>query len=392
MKKNKLFLIACMLVSHIVGLYTEVQSNHIMQCQDAVTIIHAMEQSIEIVDKISFTNFLHAYITRFGQVYEKQAGVFEAYRNAYYISSNFDQSQLLTPVENVFLMQVLDYATQQNNWGVSIVINLSILDLKTMRSTTKALTLDEIRIAIKRVTSSVGYSRPVILVGAALGTLSVVGSLYYLAQQNSELVQQGTDAMKYGWQDFKDSMHQFSKYFTDPQSYEQFEKQHALFSQDMTEQERLQRFKEWQKGHRQEKSMYEKMKPVKAFEKKQGLLSQNITEEERLQRFKEWQKGDKQQQDINEKMKQVETFEKNMNISLKNIHYEDRIQRFEAWKKEEEHKKNIVAAEKWEQIYLWRIADRNGKNIKMNEEERIERYKNNTDPIERYALENGWIK
>jgi hypothetical protein len=490
MKKNILFLIISLIASPIICQQFDDQNSELVNDQDAVSIIHAMEKSIERVDNNKFTKLLHHYISSFGQVYEKQTGMFEGYKQTYYISSNYDQSKLLTPVENIFLMQVLDRATQQNNWGASVIIKLSVLDLKTAISITKLLTLDEVRIAIKQLSSPVGYSRSVILSAAALGALSIAGGLYYFAQQNPELIEQAADTMKYGWQDFKDSIHQISKYFTDPQNYEQFEKQHDLLSedmtinerlqrfrewqageqiqqninnkmkevtrfeeklhlssenmldedrikilqewkkqeravrrldkkmqpvkafekqhklllQDMTEQERLQRFQEWQKGDRQQKSMHEKMKPVQQFEKQHTLLSQGMTQQERLKRFKEWQKGDAQQKTLDEKIKQVQAWEKKEKVPSTNVYYEDRIKKYEAWQKAEEHKKIIEAVKKWESNHPYLAGDWEWEEVETSwgydckkvykektEQERIDRYYRQANPIERYTLENGWI-
>lgn len=75
-----------------------------------------------------------------------------------------------------------------------------------------------------------------------------------------------------------------------------------------------------------------------------------------------------------------------------NLHYEDRIKKYEAWQKAEEHKKILKAVDAWEKQYPWRITDWYGEKVEKTEQERIERYKNYSDPIERYALENGWMK
>ena len=414
MKKIILFLLLSMAELHIIGLSIDPKNSIFSSRKDAASMIYAMEKSLQDADKYAFANFLDTYINHFGQVYEKQADIFEAYKTVYYISSYDDQFQPLTAAHNILLLQVLDKATKQTDWGKSLILQLPVLNLKTSTSTIKSLTFDEIKTAIKRIPLPDQYLQAAIVTGAALGALAVAGVLYYFTQRNSAFIQQANDMIAHRWEDLQDTMHQTSKYLTGPHTYEQFEKQHDLLSEGMTKNERNQRFKEWQTGEQiqqninstmkevkrfekklnlssesmrdedrinifkkykqQEQQMQrfnEKMKPVKQFEKQHDLLSEDMTENERLKRWKEWKQGHAQQKVMHEKMKSVKMFEKQHGLLSQHITEDERLQRFKEWQKGDQQQK--IIDDKMKQVE--KFEDENDLSSQnMHYENRIKRF------------------
>lgn len=196
--------------------------------QTAQDLITQIEKSIETVDKKLLKESLDTYINLFGQVHEKNVDNEKVYHITFTDKLNGSE-------DHEKLLDALNSAADYENWGTSIVLHLPIFNSQSSRN----LNLDEIIEAIKQApSSSIQYSIP-----AIAATTAVILSLLILYRYPA-IIQQGSAMIQNQWDDLQDTLHKISKYFTDPQDYQEFEKQHDLNIEGMTLKERRDRFRE----------------------------------------------------------------------------------------------------------------------------------------------------
>ena len=138
-----------------------------------------------------FSQFLDQYLTQFGQVYEKQGGLMHAYRNMHHIASRNDKEQAITPNTYTLLLETLEQATKNSDWGSTINLELSV-NTNGMLSQ-KNLKLYEIVEAIKRVPLPANYSMTSILLGTAAVAAIATGAYFVIksyptAQSNNTIM------------------------------------------------------------------------------------------------------------------------------------------------------------------------------------------------------------
>jgi len=129
--------------------------------------------------KALFTRLLDEYIAHLGNVYEKKSNLLRFYRNVYVIASADDQNLSITPNEYLALVQTLENAAQQGDWGTTV--NLSLPVIQTDGSIVeKNLTLNEIKAAIKEIPLPASYYATALKVaaGVAVGA-ALIGGAYY---------------------------------------------------------------------------------------------------------------------------------------------------------------------------------------------------------------------
>ncbi|MBX9839998.1 MAG: hypothetical protein K2X69_16975 [Silvanigrellaceae bacterium] len=358
-----------------------------------MVFIEKMERAIDFNNQNLFSSIFSEYINTFGKVYKKkQQNIFSKDANVDYIVSHDDDSQIVTPLYYDKLCKVIQRALDHNDWKSKIIIILSVFDLQKSIFISQKFTLSEIQAALQH-NQQLNY-RKIVLIAGSFGLALALGS-YYFAQQNSQLIEQGSNVVKDSIEDTYEGIARLGKYFFNTQNYESFEKEHGLLSYEMTTIERLQRFKEWQTGesiqqrhqeqlkqvqrfernlhlpsedmsdqdriaifkewqrqNRYELNLDKKLIPVKKFEKEHGLISENLDKEERLNRYKEWQRGDRDQKKMIEKMKSVKAFENRHDLLSDDITEDQRLIRFQEWqrgdKAQQELHKNLQEIEAFE--------------------------------------------
>ncbi len=159
---------------HLIGAMQEsIKLNGQLQLQLATLEIAAQANNL----KAQFAGFLDGYLTQFGQVYEKQSGLMNAYRNVYLIASKDNQDLAITPNEYQLLLKVLQQAAQSSDWRSTINLELSVR--KNDLIVKKDLKLHEIISAIEQVPLPTNYSMTNILAGAA--ALAAIGAGTWIA-------------------------------------------------------------------------------------------------------------------------------------------------------------------------------------------------------------------
>jgi len=129
--------------------------------------------------KSLFTRLLDEYVAHLGNVYEKKSNLLRFYRNVYAISSADDQNLSITPNEYLALVQTLENAAQQGDWGTTV--NLTLPVIQTDGSIVeKNLTLNQITAAIKEIPLPASYYATALKIaaGVAVGA-ALVGGAYY---------------------------------------------------------------------------------------------------------------------------------------------------------------------------------------------------------------------
>ncbi len=196
------------------------------------------------------------------------------------------------------------------------------------------------------------YSKKALMLAGTVALAAIAGGSYLLLDH------------------YDDDLHQMWKDLTNPTDYQSFEKKHGLESDGMNEKERARRFQEWQRREQKSQSIKERAKEkaaqlqekrdeVTKFEKKHRLLSEGMTEQERMQRLKEFKKGEEQIQDMKEALEPVAKFEKEQGLEVEGLSEKYRIQRFEEWTEGDEHEKLMRAVKRWEEQNPWTREKRN---------------------------------
>lgn len=135
--------------------------------------------------KNAFASLLNEYIVHLGKLYEKKSGLLGGYRTNYYLSSRHDQSVAITPHEYPLLLQTLDDAAKQSNWGDEI--NLDLLSQQENGVTSsKNLKLNEIISAIRQVPLPVNFYTTATQIGAGVATAAAIGAGSFLWIQNNQ--------------------------------------------------------------------------------------------------------------------------------------------------------------------------------------------------------------
>jgi hypothetical protein len=127
-----------------------------------------------------FTCLLDEYLTHLGHAYEKKSGILGLYKTSYYISSKTNQSLAITPHEYNLLIQTLDNAAKQSDWGKTINLKLLITQ-ENPSIITKSLTLNEIINAIKQVPLPVQYSTAAKIGMGVVAAAAIGAGVYYVA-------------------------------------------------------------------------------------------------------------------------------------------------------------------------------------------------------------------
>jgi len=129
--------------------------------------------------KALFTRLLDEYIAHLGNVYEKKSNLLRFYRNVYVISSADDQNLSITPNEYLALVQTLENAAQQGDWGTTVNLSLPVIQADGS-IVEKNLTLNEIKAAIQEIPLPASYYATALKVaaGVAVGA-ALIGGAYY---------------------------------------------------------------------------------------------------------------------------------------------------------------------------------------------------------------------
>ena len=125
--------------------------------------------------KALFTRLLDEYIAHLGNVYEKKSNLLRFYRNVYVISSSDDQNLSITPNEYLALVQTLENAAQQSDWGTTINLTLPIIQADGS-IVEKNLTLNEIKAAIKEIPLPASYYATALKIAAAVAVGVAAGA------------------------------------------------------------------------------------------------------------------------------------------------------------------------------------------------------------------------
>jgi hypothetical protein len=133
--------------------------------------------------KLLFTRLLDEYIAHLGQVYEKKSGLLGFYSPSYYIASRNDQSLSITPNEYTLLVQTLNNAAKQFDWGNFINLNLLVAQ-ENGSTSSKSLTLNQIISAIKQLPLPAQYSTAA-KIGMGVVAAAAVGAGAYAAYQTT---------------------------------------------------------------------------------------------------------------------------------------------------------------------------------------------------------------
>lgn len=152
--------------------------------------IQIQKQSIDYAKlhdlKNIFAQSLQAYIITFGQVYEQQGGLFNAYQNTYYIASKNNKTNAITPQEYQLLLETLQQAAKLFDWSSNLMIQLPIA--KKGLIVQEHLPLHKIIQAIQQVPLPANYSvTSVLTTAAALGALAIGGYLVYNSFQSNPI-------------------------------------------------------------------------------------------------------------------------------------------------------------------------------------------------------------
>ena len=135
-----------------------------------------------------FAQWLNEYLINFGQVYEQQAGFFGGYRHINYISSIDNRQQAITPEQYALLIQTLQDATKNSDWGTTINLNLSVS--RNDKFVDKNLKLNEIMHAIQQVPLPTNFSVTSIATAATIGAIAVGAMVAYtMLNKNNPLEQ-----------------------------------------------------------------------------------------------------------------------------------------------------------------------------------------------------------
>ncbi len=133
-----------------------------------------------------FAQSLQAYIIAFGQAYEQQGSLFNAYQNTYHIASKNNKTTAITPQEYQLLLETLQQAAKLSDWSSSIMIQLPIA--KNGLIVQEHVSLHKIIQAIKQVPLPANYSvTSVLTTAAALGALAIGGYLVYNSFQSNSI-------------------------------------------------------------------------------------------------------------------------------------------------------------------------------------------------------------
>lgn len=128
--------------------------------------------------KFLFQRLLEEYLVYLGQVYEKKSSILGLYRNVTYIASANDKKLSITPNEYIALVQTLDNAGQQKDWGT---ISLNLLVTQENGSVIeKTLTLHDIIGAIKQVPLPSNYYATALKIAGIVAAAAVVGVGAYM--------------------------------------------------------------------------------------------------------------------------------------------------------------------------------------------------------------------
>ena len=129
--------------------------------------------------KALFTRLLDEYIAHLGNVYEKKSNLLRFYRNVYVIASADDQNLSITPNEYLALVQTLENAAQQSDWGTTVNLSLPVIQADGS-IVEKNLTLNEIKAAIKEIPLPTSYYATALKVAAGLAAgAAIIGGAYY---------------------------------------------------------------------------------------------------------------------------------------------------------------------------------------------------------------------
>jgi hypothetical protein len=152
--------------------------------------IQIQKQSIDYAKlqdlKNIFAQSLQAYIITFGQVYEQQGGLFNAYQNTYYISSKNNKTNAITPQEYQLLLETLQQAAKLFDWSSNLMIQLPVA--KKGLIVQEHLPLHNIIQAIQQVPLHANYSvTSALTTAAALGALAIGGYFVYHSFQSNAI-------------------------------------------------------------------------------------------------------------------------------------------------------------------------------------------------------------
>ena len=168
----------------IEGMQGALHLNRLTQQQLATSANPQMTDSLMLQineSKSLFTRLVDEYIENLGQVYEKKSGLFGGYRTSYYIASKTDQSLAITPNQYTALVQTLQDAAQQSDWGKTIKIMFPVTSHENSGMLEKDLSLNEIIAALKQVPLPTNYYSTAAYAGQiALGAAAIAGSAYLL--------------------------------------------------------------------------------------------------------------------------------------------------------------------------------------------------------------------
>jgi len=154
----------------------------------ALTNLPKMQESTNLIEQLTlqsnqskalFTRLLDEYLVHLGNVYEKKSGLLGLYRNVYSIASSDDHNLSITPHEYLALVQTLDNATRQGDWGKTINLTFAVVQ-ENGSVVEKNLTLNEITTAIKQVPLPASYYATALKVAAGVAAgAAIVGGAYY---------------------------------------------------------------------------------------------------------------------------------------------------------------------------------------------------------------------
>jgi hypothetical protein len=127
--------------------------------------------------KALFTRLLDEYIAHLGNVYEKKSNLLRFYRNVYAISSADDQNLSITPNEYLALVQTLENAAAQGDWGTTVNLTLPVIQADGS-IVEKNLTLNEIKAAIKEIPLPASYYATALKIAAGV---ALIGGAAFVA-------------------------------------------------------------------------------------------------------------------------------------------------------------------------------------------------------------------
>ena len=171
------------------------QNSHIEQA--ALADVKMSEQAADGLgmqmneSKFLFARLLDAYIAYLGQVYEKKG----FFKNTYYIASNSNPTMSIMPNEYNLLIETLQVAAQQTDWGKTLNLTLPVIAESRLISD-KNFNLNEIITAVRNVPLPAGYSTAAILGGVA-ATAALGAGAYYAYNNMDQLQDSMSDIQAY---------------------------------------------------------------------------------------------------------------------------------------------------------------------------------------------------